>query len=89
MNEDHPVRFSVDYPDRTLDRLTTFFRIFTVILAVVSGPASVPLAVHPLNLPVPLLSSMVPVTLLPLSADVVCHFLKAPPLNVHLPPSKK
>ena len=31
MNEDHPVRFSVDYPDRALDRLTTAFRIFTVI----------------------------------------------------------
>jgi hypothetical protein len=31
MNEDHPVRFAVDYPDRPLDRLTTAFRIFTVI----------------------------------------------------------
>jgi hypothetical protein len=31
MNEDHPVRFSVEYPDRPLDRLTTAFRIFTVI----------------------------------------------------------
>lgn len=31
MNEEHPVRFSVDYPDRPLDRLTTAFRIFTVI----------------------------------------------------------
>ena len=31
MNEDHPVRFSVDYPDRNLDRLTTAFRIFIVI----------------------------------------------------------
>ena len=28
---DHPVRFSVEYPDRPLDRLTTAFRIFTVI----------------------------------------------------------
>src|SRR5437764_140800 len=27
----YPVRFSVDYPDRQLDRLTTAFRIFTVI----------------------------------------------------------
>lgn len=26
-----PVQFSVDYPDRPLDRLTTFFRIFTAI----------------------------------------------------------
>ena len=31
MNADHPVRFSVDYPDRPLDRLSTAFRIFTVI----------------------------------------------------------
>jgi hypothetical protein len=23
---DHPVRFDVEYPDRDLDRLTTFFR---------------------------------------------------------------
>jgi hypothetical protein len=38
MNEDHPVRFSVDYPDRPLDRLTTAFRIFTVIpIAIVLG----------------------------------------------------
>ena len=27
----YPVTFAVDYPDRALDRLTTFFRIFTVI----------------------------------------------------------
>ena len=27
----YPVRFSVDYPDRDLNRLTTFFRLFTVI----------------------------------------------------------
>jgi hypothetical protein len=38
MNEDHPVRFSVDYPDRALDRLSTAFRIFTVIpIAIVLG----------------------------------------------------
>jgi Domain of unknown function (DUF4389) len=30
MNE-HPVSFEVDYPDRDLNRLTTAFRIFTVI----------------------------------------------------------
>ena len=36
--EDHPVRFSVDYPDHPLDRLTTAFRIFTVIpIAIVLG----------------------------------------------------
>ena len=31
MNESHPVAFSVDYPDRSLNRLTTALRIFTVI----------------------------------------------------------
>jgi uncharacterized protein DUF4389 len=31
MNEDHPVRLSVDYPDRALNRVTTGLRIFTVI----------------------------------------------------------
>jgi hypothetical protein len=31
MNGEHPIRFSVDYPDRDLDRLTTALRIFTVI----------------------------------------------------------
>ena len=38
----YPVRLDVDYPDRDLNRLTTFFRLFTVIpiaivLATVSG----------------------------------------------------
>ena len=34
----YPVSFSVDYPDRSLDRVTTFFRIFTVIpIAIVLG----------------------------------------------------
>jgi hypothetical protein len=31
MNESYPVQFAVDYPDRDLNRLTSFFRIFTVI----------------------------------------------------------
>jgi hypothetical protein len=31
MNDAYPVSFAVDYPDRPLDRLTTAFRIFTVI----------------------------------------------------------
>ena len=31
MNGEHPVRFSVDYPDRPLNRLSTAFRVFTVI----------------------------------------------------------
>jgi hypothetical protein len=45
VNERYPVRFSVDYPDRALNRLTTFFRIFTVIpigivLATIGGYSS-------------------------------------------------
>jgi hypothetical protein len=28
----YPVQFSVDYPDRPLNRLTTCFRVFMVIL---------------------------------------------------------
>jgi hypothetical protein len=31
MNEPYPVEFSVEYPDRDLNKLTTGFRIFTVI----------------------------------------------------------
>jgi hypothetical protein len=35
---DYPVRFSVDYPDRPLNRLTTGFRVFTAIpIAIVLG----------------------------------------------------
>ncbi|MDQ2676666.1 MAG: DUF4389 domain-containing protein, partial [Actinomycetota bacterium] len=35
---DYPVSFNVEYPDRQLDRLTTFFRIFTLIpIAIVLG----------------------------------------------------
>jgi hypothetical protein len=40
MNPDapYPVQYSVDYPDRPLNRLTTFFRLFTVIpIAIVLG----------------------------------------------------
>jgi hypothetical protein len=38
MNETYPVRLSVDYPDRDLNRLTTALRIFTVIpIAIVLG----------------------------------------------------
>jgi Domain of unknown function (DUF4389) len=34
----HPVQFAVDYPDRDLNRLTTAFRIFTVIpIAILLG----------------------------------------------------
>jgi len=40
--EPYPLTYSVDYPDRELNRLTTFFRLFTVIpiaivLAAISG----------------------------------------------------
>ncbi|HET8953694.1 MAG TPA: DUF4389 domain-containing protein [Solirubrobacteraceae bacterium] len=31
MDDDYPVRFSVEYPDRPLDRVSSAFRIFTVI----------------------------------------------------------
>jgi hypothetical protein len=31
MDEKYPLTYSVDYPDRELNRLTTFFRIFTLI----------------------------------------------------------
>src|SRR2546428_8625739 len=38
---DYPVQFSVDYPDRPLDRLTTFFRIFVAIpILIVLGTVS-------------------------------------------------
>jgi hypothetical protein len=37
----YPVQFSVDYPDRPLNRLTTFFRIFVVLpIAIVLGTVS-------------------------------------------------
>ena len=36
--EPYPVRFSVDYPDRALNRVTTAFRIFTLIpIAIIIG----------------------------------------------------
>ena len=40
--EAYPVRFTVDYPDRPMDRLTTAFRIFVaipimIVLGAVSG----------------------------------------------------
>ncbi len=41
LNAGYPVQFSVDYPDRPLDRLTTLFRIFTTIpIAIVLGAVS-------------------------------------------------
>src|SRR5919106_1098818 len=39
--DQHPVRFSVQYPDRDLDRVTTAFRLFTAIpIAIVLGAVS-------------------------------------------------
>lgn len=39
----YPVTFSVDYPDRNLDRLTSFFRIFAIIpIAIIIGLLSGP-----------------------------------------------
>jgi Domain of unknown function (DUF4389) len=38
MDESYPLTYAVDYPDRELNRLSTFFRIFTVIpIAIVLG----------------------------------------------------
>jgi hypothetical protein len=38
MQEDYPVRFAVDYPDRALNRVSSAFRIFAVIpIAIVLG----------------------------------------------------
>ena len=37
----YPVTLEVDYPDRPLNRLTTFFRAFTIIpIAIVLGAVS-------------------------------------------------
>lgn len=41
----YPVRFAVDYPDRPLNRMTTFFRLFMlipigIVLATISGGSS-------------------------------------------------
>ena len=37
----YPVQFAVEYPDRPLNRLTTFFRIFVVIpILIVLGTVS-------------------------------------------------
>ena len=42
MSDGYPVQLDVDYPDRELNRLTTFFRLFTlipiaIVLTTVSG----------------------------------------------------
>jgi len=37
MDESYPLRYSVDYPDRQLNRLTTFFRILRVGVAADNG----------------------------------------------------
>lgn len=41
MQPPYPVTFSVDYPERSLDRVTTFFRLFTAIpIMIVIGTVS-------------------------------------------------
>jgi uncharacterized protein DUF4389 len=41
VNDEYPLRFAVDYPDRSLNRVSTFFRIFAVIpIAIVAGSIS-------------------------------------------------
>jgi len=47
----YPVSLSIDYPDRKLNRLTTFFRLFTVIpIAIILGLINGGLVVLPLVL---------------------------------------
>jgi hypothetical protein len=41
MTDGYPVQLDVEYPDRPLNRLTTFFRVFTIIpIAIVLGAVS-------------------------------------------------
>ena len=41
MTDGYPVQLDVEYPDRPLNRLTTFFRVFTIIpIAIVLGTVS-------------------------------------------------
>ena len=41
MTDRYPVQLDVEYPDRPLNRLTTFFRVFTIIpIAIVLGMVS-------------------------------------------------
>jgi hypothetical protein len=41
MADGYPVQLDVEYPDRSLNRLTTFFRAFTIIpIAIVLGMVS-------------------------------------------------
>ena len=43
MTDGYPVQLDVEYPDRPLNRLTTFFRAFTIIpIAIVLGTVSGP-----------------------------------------------
>jgi Domain of unknown function (DUF4389) len=45
--DEYPLRFSVDYPDRDLNRVTTLFRLFTVIpIAIVLGAVSGAVGTH-------------------------------------------
>jgi hypothetical protein len=41
VDQPYPVQFRVEYPDRSLNRMTTFFRLFTIIpIAIVLGAVS-------------------------------------------------
>ena len=41
MDDEYPVQFDVEYPERPLSRLTTFFRVFTIIpIAIVLASVS-------------------------------------------------
>jgi hypothetical protein len=41
MTDAYPAHLDVEYPDRPLNRLTTFFRVFTIIpIAIVLGVVS-------------------------------------------------
>src|SRR3954469_4750495 len=41
MTDDHPVQLDIEYPDHPLNRLTTFFRVFTIIpIAIILGMVS-------------------------------------------------
>src|SRR5262245_30982562 len=47
LNAGYPVQFSIDYPDRLLNRLTTFFRIFVAIpISIVLGTVNGTLAAN-------------------------------------------
>jgi hypothetical protein len=57
---DQPSRLSIDYPEQSLNRLTTFFRLFAalpilIVLGTISGGVgrTLLLGVHGQDLPIP------------------------------------